>query len=153
MYNSKKTANFKEGGIMKAILIIIPVLLLSIQALAGEINLESPSSPFYDVILHESLGEKMGFSLEEIKQHNEAVQARIEAERQTQDEFQKEREKERKEHQKEWIKPLSEIGRFQAASTGQGPGVVILDTKLGHVWSFDWPNRAIGYHGQIVPIQ
>jgi len=152
MENPKKS-NIKKGATMKTISIIMPILLFALPALAGEINLESPSSPFYDVILHESLGRKLGFSLEEIKQHNEAVQARIEAERQSQDEFVKEREKEKKEHQKEWIKPLSEIGRFQAVSTGQGFGVVIIDTKLGHVWSFDWSDKAIGYHGQIVPIK
>ena len=135
---------------MKTISIVF-IMVIATSVLAGEINLENPSSPFYDVVLHESLGRKIGLSPEEIARHNEKVAVRRLEELQKQQKLEKERERQIEEYRQMSAKALTEIGRFQGISSMQGDGISILDTKLGHVWTFNWQNRQIEYNGQVIP--
>ena len=134
---------------MKSIAIFI-IISFATAAFAGEINLENPTSPFYDVIIHESLGKVLGLNQDELQHHKQAVEERRQANQQALFEQQKEREKSI-EGYKLGAKDLTEIGRFQAVSAEKGDGILILDTRLGHIWTFSWQNRQIEYHGQTVP--
>ena len=135
---------------MKSIAIFF-IIAFATTALAGEINLENPTSPYYNVIMYESMVKVLGLSIDEVQQHNQAVKERRKANSQAPIEQREGTEKSIEGNIIELMKDRTETGRFQAASSAKGDGILILDTRLGHVWTFIWQNKQIEYHGQIIP--
>jgi hypothetical protein len=48
-----------------------------------------------------------------------------------------------------WLNGLNEAGRFQALNVFDGKAVLILDTKLGHLWI--WALPSVIYGGRVFP--
>jgi len=48
-----------------------------------------------------------------------------------------------------WERTLNEAGRFQAVDVFGGKAVLILDTKLGHIWI--WALPSVIYAGRVFP--
>jgi hypothetical protein len=104
------------------------------------------------VLLVFAFGVGMAYGEEELKQEKiEAIWKEITSKNAIQDEVGEEVGRMKDEDVEAYRRGCLNVGRFQAAGAGPSGRIIILDTKLGHVWEVpETPGRP-RYLGQVSP--